>query len=316
MPTPKNFWIPPALGYTPSTQGLTESQLDTIESRNGFPFPSAYRSLMRQQNGGTPRYGILDESLIEEFSCLSETTQEFITFEDYMLLTCTPEEVSAIAQIFEYCDPKRLIVFTNSGHSLGCFDYGWRSETIFDEPKILFFSDDGDEFLHFKTIQEIVDFDAFIDQLTLSEEMEEETYIGIESSLDFDTLCAYLEESWNTSFELQTDDRYGWFNFEKWFYGNVPLYLDDQTLAAYAEKNNTTIAEVLDWASTEDRTRLISATISPNQHRSGTYLYPGNPEVTLVLEIDKPWFPTDRAIERLCSELIASNKIFTVKNLL
>jgi hypothetical protein len=87
-------------------------------------------------------------------------------------------------------------------------------------------------------------------------------------------------------------------------------------LAAYAEKNNTTIAEVLDWASTEDRTRLISATISPNQHRSGTYLYPDNPEVTLVLEIDKPWFPTDRAIERLCNELISSNNIFTVKKLL
>jgi hypothetical protein len=316
MAIPKNFWIPPAQGYDPSTQGLTESQLDGIESRNGFPFPTAYRSLMQQQNGGTPRFSILDESLIEEFSCLSETTQEFVTFADYMLLTCTPEEMSTIGQVVDYCDPKRLIVFAHSGHAVGCFDYGWKSETVFDHPKILFFSDDGDEFLHFKTIQDIVDFDTFVDRLTLSEEMEEEIYIGIESSLDFDSLCAYLEDIWKVQFELQTDDRYGWFNFEKWFYGRVPLSLDDQTLAAYAEENNTPIEEVLDWASTEDRRRLISATISPNQHRSGTYLYPDNPEVTLVLEIDKPWFPTDRAIDRLCNKLIESNNIFTVKKLL
>jgi SMI1-KNR4 cell-wall len=316
MAIPKNFWIPPAQGYDSSTQGLTESQLNGIESRNGFPFTTAYRSLMQQQNGGTLRYSILQDLLIEEFSCLSATTQEFVTFADYMLLTCTQEDISAIGQRVDYCDPKRLIIFAHSGHAVGCFDYGWKSETVFDNPKIVFFSDDGDEFLQFRTIQDIVDFDRFVDQLPLSDDMEEEIYIGIESSLDFDALCAYLEDIWDSQFELQTDDRYGWFNFEKWFYGNVPLYLDDQTLAAYAEETNTTITEVLDWVSTEGRRRLISATISPNLHRSGTHLYPDNPEITLVLEIDKPWFPTDRAINRLCNELITSSNILTVKKLL
>ncbi len=270
---------------------------------------------MKQQNGGTPRYSILQESLIEDFSCLSETAQEFVTFEDYMLLTCTQEEVSAIAQSFDFWDPNRLIIFASSGHEVGCFDYGWKSKMAVNDPQIIFFSDDGDEFLHFKTIQKIVSFDVFIDQLTLSEEMEEKTYIGIESSLGFDTLCTDLEENWSTRFKPQTDDRYGWFNFEKWFYGNVPLHLDDQTLEAYAAENNTTIAEVLDWASTEDRTRLISATISPNQHCSGTYLYPDNPDLTLVLEIHKPWFPIERAIETLTHELLALNPITAVRKL-
>jgi hypothetical protein len=319
MPIPKNFWIPPALGYSPSTQGLTESQLAAIESRNGFPFPASYRSLMQQQNGETPRYNTLQDLLIEDFSCLSDTSQEFITFEDYVRLSYTPEqvaeEVSAIAQRFKYCDPKRLILFADNGHSIGCFDYGWRSGTVADEPKILFFNDDGDDFLHFQITQEIVNFDAFISQLTLPEETSEKTYIGIESSLEFEALCSFLEQAWQTQFEPKKDDFCGWFNFEKWFYGSVPLYLDDQTLEAYAAKNNTTIAEVLDWAATEDRTRLISATLSPNQHRSGTYLYPDNPELTLVLEIDKPWFPIERSIERLCNELLALNAITAVKKL-
>jgi hypothetical protein len=53
MAIPKNFWIPPASGYTPANRGLTQDQLAAIEVLNGFSFPSAYRSLMLQQNGLT-----------------------------------------------------------------------------------------------------------------------------------------------------------------------------------------------------------------------------------------------------------------------
>jgi SMI1-KNR4 cell-wall len=313
MAIPKNFWIPPASGYTPASQGLTDAQLDAIEQQNGYSFPMAYRSLMRQQNGGTSRYCILEESRVEDFCRLSELVRDLITFEDYIRLTCTEDDLATLDLLFEYCHLDRLIIFAINGHEVGCFDYSWRSEIAVVDPQIVFFGDDGEDILHFKIVKTIASFDDFLIQIALPEEVDETTYLGIESSLDFDILCVYLAKEWQTQFEQKDDDFCGWFNFEKYYCGAVPLYLDDQTLKIYAEENNTTFQEVLDWVGTEGRTRTISAILSPNQHRSGTYLYPDNPELTLVLEISKPWFPIDRAIEQLCARLMALPNIITVQ---
>jgi hypothetical protein len=313
MAIPKNFWIPPALGYTPASQGLTAAQLDAIEQQNGFLFPIAYRSLMRQQNGGTLRYCILEESRVEDFCCLSELVQDLVTFEHYIALTCTEEDIATLDHSCEYCHLNRLIIFAINGHEVGCFDYGWRSEIAFVDPQIVFFGDDGEDILHFKIVKTITSFDDFLSQIALPEEVEETTYIGIKSSLYFDSLCVYLAEEWQTSFEQKNDDFCGWFNFEKYYCGTVPLFLDDQTLKIYAESNNTTFQEVLDWVDTESRTRSISAILSPNQHRSGTYLYPDNPELTLILEISKPWFPIDRAVNQLCTRLMTLPNISNIQ---
>jgi SMI1-KNR4 cell-wall len=313
MAIPKNFWIPPASGYTPASQGLTDAQLDAIEQQNGYSFPMAYRSLMRQQNGGTSRYSMFEESRVEDFCCLSELVRDLITFEDYIRLTCTEDDLATLDLLFEYCHLDRLIIFAINGHEVGCFDYSWRSEIAVVDPQIVFFGDDGEDILHFKIVKTIASFDDFLGQIALPEEVDETTYLGIESSLDFDILCVYLAKEWQTQFEQKDDDFCGWFNFEKYYCGAVPLYLDDQTLKIYAESNNTTFQEVLDWVGTEGRTRSISAILSPNQHRSGTYLYPDNPALTLVLEISKPWFPIDRAVEQLCSRLMALPNISTVQ---
>jgi SMI1 / KNR4 family (SUKH-1) len=315
MAIPRNFWIPPASGYTPASRGLTESQLDAIEQQNGFSFPIAYRSLMRQQNGGISRYSILEESRVEDFCCLSELVRDLVTFEDYIALTCTEDDLVTLDHLFEYCHLNRLIIFAINGHEVGCFDYGWRSELAAVDPQIVFFGDDGEDILHFKILKTIASFDDFLSEIVLPDEVDENRYLGIESSLDFDSLCIYLEQDWQTQFEQKNDDFCGWFNFDKYYSGTVPLFLDDQTLQIYAEKNNTTLQEVLDWVGTDQRTRLISAILSPNRHLSGTYLYPDNPELTLVLEISKPWFPIDRAVEQLCNRLMMIQTISAVKML-
>ena len=311
MATPKIFWIPPALGYTQASQGLTDAQLNEIEQQNGFSLPIAYRSLMRQQNGGILRYSIFQQSSVEDFCCLSD--RDLVTFEDYIALTCTEDDIATLDRLFEHCHLNRLIIFAINGHEVGCFDYGWRTEAAFIEPQIVFFGDDGEDILHFKILKTIASFDNFLSEITLPEDVDQKTYLGIKSSLDFDSLCANLEEDWQTRFEQKTDDFYGWFNFEKWYCGTVPLFLDDQTLQIYAEENNTTFQEILDWVGSEGRTRTIAAILSPNQHRSGTYLYPDNPELTLVLEISKPWFPIDRAVEQLCTRLMTIQNISAVQ---
>ncbi len=315
MAIPKNFWIPPASGYTPKSRGLTEAELAAIEVRNGFPLPIAYRSVMLQQNGGTLRYSILQQLLVEEFCCLSELDQGLVTFEDYIALTCTEDDVANLDRLFECCHLERLIIFTVDGHEVGCFDYGWRSEVVVVDPQIVFFGDDGEDILHFNILKTVKSFDDFLSEITLPDEVNQKKYLGIESSLDFDSLCAYLEEDWQTRFEQKTDDFYGWFDFEKWYCGTVPLFLDDQTLKIYAEENNTTFQEVIDWVGVDGRTRSIAAILSPNRHRSGTYLYPDNPELTLVLEIHKPWFTIDLSVEQLCTQLMTLQNISAVKTL-
>jgi hypothetical protein len=309
MSIPNNFWISPASGYTPASRGLTEAQIAAIEVRNGFPFPSAYRSLMGQQNGGLLRYSFFQELLVEDFCSLSELDQDLVTFADYIALTCTEEEIATL----DHCHLNRLIIFAINGHEVGCFDYGWRSESVVVDPQIVFFGDDGEDILHFSILETVENFDEFLGEITLPDEVRQKKYLGIESSLDFDSLCADLQEDWQTQFEQKTDDCYGWFDFEKWYYGTVPLFLDDQTLKRYAEENNVTFQEILDWVDRNGQTRSIAAKLSPNRHRSGTYLYPDNPELTLVLEIYKPWFPIDRAVEQLCIRLMALQNISAVK---
>jgi SMI1 / KNR4 family (SUKH-1) len=315
MAIPKNFWIPPALGYTPASRGLTEAQLDAIEELNGFSLPMAYRSLMLQQNGGRLRYSILHQLSVEDFCSLSELDRDFVTFRDHIAFTCTEDDIATLNRLFEFCNLNRLIIFAVNGHEVGCFDYGWRSEAAVINPQLVFLGDDGEDILHFKILKTIESFDDFLGQITLPYEVARKTYLGIKSSLDFDSLCAYLAENWQTQFEQKNDDFYGWFDFEKWYCGTVPFFLDDQTLKIYAEETNTTFQEVLDWVCSNGRTRMISAILSPNRHRSGTYLYPDNPELTLVLKIGKPWFPIDRAVEQLCTQLMTLQNISTVQTL-
>jgi hypothetical protein len=58
-----------------------------------------------------------------------------------------------------------------------------------------------------------------------------------------------------------------------------------------------------DWSASEGATRNIYSIFSPNQHRSGTYLYHDNPELTVVLEIKKSWFDMQKPVDGLVAKL-------------
>jgi SMI1 / KNR4 family (SUKH-1) len=299
----KNFWIPPALGYTQLSRGLTLSQLAAIETRNGFPLPAAYKTLMQLQNGHALRYTQGRDLLVEHFWPLSDIAQELVTFENYMHLSCSDEEISVGKQSFDYCNLERLIIFTCESHEIGCFDYGWRSEAALVDPQVVFFCDYGMDLLHFGVVQTVANFDTFLAQLELTDHLANRTYLGFESHHSFDPLCALLANAVHAELVLQDNNHSGWFNFEKWFHIDVPLYLDDSTLHTYAQDNGTMFDEVFDWASSEGRSRRIASLLYPNQHRSGTYVYPDNPEVVAVLEIPKPWFPVARPVAQLIDQL-------------
>ncbi len=313
---PQNFWIPPAQGFTDVNRGLSLAQLAAIEARNGFALPATYRALMQLENGPRLRYTQCNDLLLENLIALSTTAQELVTLEDYMRLTCEPEQISDWRQSMPHCHLNRLLIFACEAHEVGCFDYGWQSEQAWAQPKIVFFSDNGDEFLHFKTIKETTSFDELLHQLSLTEFIAERSYLGIVSKSSFDVVCEQLRAAWVAELALQANDRSGWFNFDQWFKINVPLHLDDATLDAYAQANGAAADDMLEWVSSEGRVRRIACLLSPNQHRSGTHLYPDDPQVTAVLEIPKAWFPMQRPVDQLIAELRRLEGVEAVHRLL
>ena len=48
---------------------------------------------------------------------------------------------------------------------------------------------------------------------------------------------ATLQSFWGINFQIETDDRYAWFNFEKYYPGAVPLVVDDKTVDLYLKKS-------------------------------------------------------------------------------
>jgi hypothetical protein len=319
--TPPNFWIQPANGFTAKTSGRSDAQLETYERRIGFHLPARYRALMKLQNGGNARFAALPGAnfSFDNYAPITAEDDKFVavTFEDYVLNTCTEEDIESVKKQYQYCDFSRLIIFSFlDGHDVACFDYGWRDADVREEPAIIFFSDDGADFLHYEqTGPTFATFDKFLSSLSLSEDKAGRAYLGIESKLPYPDLIQLLQKKWLTTFKPHIDDRQGWFNFEEWHSGGVPLAMDDETISEYAKSNGTSLDEMLAWVLAEGRVRNIHAVLSPNQHRAGTYLYSDNPELTLIIEIHKTWFDTRRAVEQLCADLSAWREVVQVVKL-
>jgi hypothetical protein len=316
---PRHFWIQPPAGFTEATRGRSERELAAFEARVGYALPHGYRALMMAQNGGYVRASCLPgaDFTLEELSPIltpEEAPLAITTFEDYLRLSSYQAQIDSLRAAHAFCDPTRLVTFALlHGHLIACFDYGWLQETAKPEPSIAFFSDDGEQYLHFRQIQPaFANFDELLSALTLPLEQAERTLVGIESSLGYSALITILQHHWQSRFEEKTDNRYGWFNFAAWHQAAVPLHLDDETLREYAAQNSTTFEDMLAWVQTEGRTRCLQSRLFPNQHQSGTYLFPDFPSLALIIEIPRTWFPSHRAVARLCDSLRSLPEVQTV----
>ncbi len=314
----KNFIKQPAEGFTEHSQGRTEAQLDAFEAKIGFSLPENYRKIMQQQNGGSVRYGQI--AGVEKFSFGGGFTEirpdldyYIYQFDNYILATYSDDELLEAKQTFKPFCPERLIIISGlDGHGTLCLDYGYRSQNPVKTPAVVIIDDDPyitDEdanagFMSFAEIARFTDFDNFLQNLKIETENQLEIFIGIVSQADYENTVKALAEHFKIALKsYRNDDRYGHYNFETWHSGHLPLHLDDETLRNYAENNNSEYAEVLAWSEEEGRTRNIYAIFSPNQHRSGTYLYQDNPEVNLVIELHKTWFSMQKPLEGLVAQL-------------
>ena len=318
-----NFFKQPALGFNEHSQGRTELQLADYEFKSGFKLPQSYRELMKIQNGGSLRYEKIADvenfSFYGGFSEMRPDLDFYITnFRDYILLTCEDEDLAITQKELAPFYPERLILFAGlDGHSAAYFDYGFRQNKVVETPSVVFIGDDGDDFLHFSVIgPQFANFDDFLQSLSLDTESEDATYLGIVSSNDYDATILLLKEHLGLQLKAYLDDdRYGHYNFDVWHSAHLPLELDDETMALYARENDTTLDRLQDWAAGENKIRQIYTIFSPNQHRTGTYLYHDNPEITVVLEIKKSWFPMSKPVAGLVAKLLKLPGIISVVGL-
>ncbi len=303
MKSLKNFWIQPSKGFTEKNKGVSDEQFQKKEQELGYKFPERYRDLMKLQNGGYLRKHIINDQIdIESFESLKNVE----SFLEYLYITKSDEDLEEMYNQYEFCNPKRLISFASLyGHGVVCFDYGWLKKDRLNEPKIILIEDDGDDFLDYGIVAEYKNFDAFLSQFKheFGGRYWSETTLIIESELGFENFIVALRKIWNQDFEVKEDDRYGWFNFEKYYYGTVPLVMDDKTISLYVAKSGALASEMSDWIEKEGKKRLIKSVFSPNKHISGTYLFPENTTANIIIEVKNSWFPKKYAIENLKDEL-------------
>ncbi|MFM2449271.1 MAG: hypothetical protein RIS44_1721 [Pseudomonadota bacterium] len=301
------FWQQPAKGFNAASRGRTESELNQYEQEIGFRLPSLYRQLLMQQNGGSPRCSQLPgfDSEVSNFSGIPHTDSRYpITqFTDYVECTCALDELFESKAPPKHFDLRRLVLFSGlDGHGAACFDYGYLLPDALVEPQVCFISDDGDQFGHFAEVgPRFAGFPEFLNALTRSEDDSEICYAGITSTLSFEDLVQALLQRWQVKLTQHHDDRNGWFNFDSWYSGPIPLTLDQADLDAYAATVQVPEASMHDWAaeSPESMTRRIHAILSPNRTNSNTYRFQEYPDLTLVLEMRKTWFDARPALTRL-----------------
>lgn len=296
----KNFWIQPPQGFNKENRGLTEEALRQKELENGFRFPGTYRKLMKLQNGGALRKQVIsgnEDYLVEYFSAIRFDSHEINNCLD---LTKFESDIDELYAQFYYCDPKRLIILSHLGSSgVLCFDYGWLRKEALQEPEIVLIGNDGEDFLHYEEVSRFKGFDQFL-QLLRADLEESRIIVGIHSEWSFEEFIDKFSEGEKNRFKVRSDDRQGHYNFHQWYEGAIPLHLDDETLESYISSTSINRQEMYYWVEAEGRERTIRTLFTPNQHLSGTALYPDCTEFNILLEVQKSWFDAKVPLQNFC----------------
>jgi hypothetical protein len=301
-----NFFEQPAEGFDQHSQGRT--------AKIGFALPSNYRKIMQMQNGGSVRYKQINGVEQFDFHCgfreLRPDLDYYIyQFNDYILASYSDEDLQEAKETLEPFNPERLIIISDlDGHGTICFDYGYRTKSIVETPAVVIIDDDDSDdtadksFMGYTEAARFEHFEDFLQNLKVDTENQSENVIGIVSQVNYETTIQAIAKHFSLALESY-ESVHGNYDPEIWFVGHLPLYLDDETLQQHAKNTNSEYAELLAWSEEEGRIRNIRSEFSRNQHFSGTYLFPDNLEVTVVIIVRKTWFAMQKPLEGLMIQL-------------
>lgn len=253
------FWKQPAKGFDEETRGRTEEEICLREAQIGFIFPETYRELMKLQNGGFIRKSAFYingncKELLYNGATIDKITTKSIGYQtmyDVLSEWMTDGELNSLSPT-KYNYLKRLPIISHmDGHAWMCFDYGWFEKDEKSEPEICFFNDQFNEYLRITT------FDEFVKGLVYYGYESCEYCFGIYSEDSLGTLSNKIGAALNIQFEEKADNKFGWFNFDKWFSADLAI-----------EENHR-----------------FQFSLSPNKFLSNTYLFQEHPDLDYVIGI-------------------------------
>lgn len=255
------LWRQPAKGFLYDCAPVDEAAIKKKEIELGINFPAAFREMMLLQNGGGLRYPtfkrgneywslFVNGGKINPLDRIGPATE---VFRGYL----GDEELTHICTSLAPCHPDRLIVFSGlDGHSLLTFDYGWRKGLQSDTPNVLLLTESNSGFL-FEPTLEIENFDHFIAGLVYAGYECDSYYLGIQTSQSLDEIANHACAAWGMTLDRKLDDHYGWLDVDCYFSGVTP---------------------------TRGNERYV-VLVSPNQQRSGSYLFQCDPLLNIIIEL-------------------------------
>lgn len=263
------FWKQPAGGFSEKTRGRTEDEIQEREEQIGFKFPNTYRELMKLQNGGYLRKSSFEyngkvQELLYNGATIDKINPSQIGYQnmlDVLSEWMDEEEINSVSDT-EFNNLTRLPLISHmDGHSFMCFDYGWKEKEIKEEPKVCFFNDDFKEYLRLKN------FDEFVSGLKYYGYESYEYYFGVKETTSIVDVKKELESKLDIEFIKKETNRGGWFNFDKWYQGELNL---------------------------ENDLHLFFQ-LSPNKFKSGNFLFQERKDIEVILGI----MPTKNRTEAL-----------------
>ncbi len=255
----EDIWIQPAEGFNEENKGRTEEQIREKEALIGFKFPDLYREHLKIQNGGYLRKCAYNDKgnlylLLYNGATFDPIDDTFyFTLKDVLVEYMNMEE---LASQYDFLYLDRLPILSQmDGHTMLCFDYGYKEESPFEIPEIVYFELEAAE-NGFEEKLRIKSYDELINNLVYYESTS--YFIGIRSDEPIEGLAEKFFKTFAVKPEEKHDDRYGWYNFDTWFYSE--LKINDKL--------------------------SIHLRITPNQFRSATFLFQNNKDCRYILDME------------------------------
>jgi len=260
----KDIWKQPAKGFTEESKGRTEEQIVQKETEIGFKFPALYREHMKMQNGGYLWKSALSHNgEINELFYNGSTIDPIVnhggykTLKDVLLEYMDKEELESSSKS-DFLDLDRLPILSHmDGHTMLCFDYGYNVKSEYETPEIVHFELECAENGYEEKLR-VKSYDDLINNLVYYGYESTSHFIGLKSEEPIENIAEFINKTLDLKLELKTDDGYGWYNFEKWYYGELKI---NSSLSAHIR-------------------------LSPNQFLSGTFLIQNNQDTKYVIDID------------------------------
>lgn len=263
------FWAQPCAGLPDNWVKESSAVLLAKEKELGLQLPVLYKQLMMQQNGGNVRlktyFDGKDYHQLFGGGCDLSPIAEVTNYKDFLHSIHAHAYVTEEMKLFEFCFPDRMVLMSDlDGHSLLCLDYGWLKQHADNDPAVVIFEQSvnvntAENAFGYAEASRIASFDKWCNGLVYYGYECEAFFLGISSTLSIDELAKNVEAITESTLKLKTDNRYGWFNFDRYYAGMVDT--DDQ----------------------EIRHQVV---LSPNTFLSGTHRFQHRPNTDFILEVE------------------------------